>query len=183
MPLRIRQGARAIIIDPDHNLLLAHFDFVDVELPTGLWACPGGGIDPGESVRDGLIRELVEETGLLIDDPGEPVWLKEHHRPMSRWDGQYDTFFLLEVEHFEPRPSIGFEQLRAEHVDAIEWWSYDALQKAQAAYDAGDRDDPAFATFAPRQLGHHVATLLDNGRPAQPIEVSGAGDAGDSSPS
>ena len=69
-PLRIRQGARAVILDRDHNILLAHFDFVDEEKPTGLWACPGGGIDPGESLGEGLIRELAEETGLVITDPG-----------------------------------------------------------------------------------------------------------------
>jgi len=169
---RIRQGARAVILDRDHNVLLAHFDFVDEAKPTGLWACPGGGIDPGESIREGLVRELAEETGLVISEPGEPVWWQQHVFPMTNWDGQHDTFFMIEVDGFEPRPVLGFERLKAEHVDGIEWWSFEAVQKAQAAYDAGDHDDPAFATFSPRQFGHHLAALLKEGRPGLPVDVT-----------
>lgn len=28
------------------------------------WCTPGGGLDPGESLYDGLVREMVEETGI-----------------------------------------------------------------------------------------------------------------------
>jgi 8-oxo-dGTP diphosphatase len=30
----------------------------------GLWAVPGGRLEPGESVEEGVLRELAEETGL-----------------------------------------------------------------------------------------------------------------------
>ena len=32
------------------------------------WTPPGGVIDPGESVREGLAREVREETGLVVQD-------------------------------------------------------------------------------------------------------------------
>ena len=32
----------------------------------GLWGLPGGRIDPGESVRETVIREVQEETGLTV---------------------------------------------------------------------------------------------------------------------
>ena len=45
-------------MDRDWRVLLVHFAFEDPGLPTGLWACPGGGVDPGETYADALRREL-----------------------------------------------------------------------------------------------------------------------------
>ena len=51
----------------------------------GLWTLPGGGLDFGEDPRDGVIREVAEETGLdavpgdllgvrsAVLDPGETI--------------------------------------------------------------------------------------------------------------
>jgi 8-oxo-dGTP pyrophosphatase MutT (NUDIX family) len=169
---RIRPAVRAVVTDPEHRVLLVHFDFPwDATLPMGLWACPGGGIDPGESAAGGLRRELLEELGLEIDDPGTAVWHREQLFPMARWDGQHDTFYWLEVDAFEPRPHLSAEQLRDEHVDAIRWWTYAEVRAAQRAYDAHDTDDPAYAVLSPRDLGHRLSELFTNGRPAPPIEL------------
>lgn len=168
-------------MDPDRRVLLVHFDFLTAELPTGLWACPGGGIDAAESPAQGLIRELQEELGLTIDDPGAPVWEKEHIFPMTRWDGQHDMFFLVEVDAFEPKPQLTDAELRAEHVDTMRWWPYDdvqtaqrwydEVQTAQRWYDEGRRTIPAYVTFSPRRLGHLLNDLLANGRPPQPLQL------------
>src|SRR5581483_5771356 len=98
---RIRPAARAVVTDPARRILLVHFNFSHADdLPKGLWACPGGGIDPGETMTQALVRELQEELGLTLVDPGRAVWWKEHTFPMERWDGQRDTYFWIEVEPF-----------------------------------------------------------------------------------
>jgi hypothetical protein len=91
---------------------------------------------------------------------------------MTRWDGQHDTYFLVEVpDAFDPHPAFSEAELRREHVDGMLWWDYGDLMRAQRAYDAGDVDDPHFTVFSPRRLGHHVTDLLERGRPASPLVV------------
>lgn len=171
---RIRSAARAIVMDRDKRILLVHFAGGDEPgLANGWWACPGGGIDPGETVTQGLIRELDEELGLRIDDPGSAVWRKQHLFPMTHWDGQQDTYFLIEVEVFEPRPRYSPDELRAEGLDDLRWWTHDELIDAQATYDAGDPTAEGYAVFSPHRLADLLANLLESGRPTEPILLEG----------
>jgi 8-oxo-dGTP diphosphatase len=174
-PPRIRPAARAVVMDRERRVLLVHFEFQTDHLPTGLWACPGGGLDPGESLSDGLVRELHEELGLDVSDVGSPIWLKEQIFPMTRWDGQHDTFYFVEVDHFEPQPHFSAEELLAENLAGMRWWDYDELIASQAAYDSaarsGDLRRPGLVVFSPRRLGHLVSDLVEHGRPPRPITV------------
>ena len=56
--------SRAIIREDDRILTLQRSQS-DTRNP-GLWEFPGGKIDEGENVIDGLTREVYEETGLTI---------------------------------------------------------------------------------------------------------------------
>lgn len=55
---------RAIITDNDRILLLQRAR--DDSYNAGLWEFPGGKIDADEEPEDGLIREVFEETGLIV---------------------------------------------------------------------------------------------------------------------
>jgi len=169
---RLRPAVRAVLTDPDRRVLLVHFTIPsDRSLPGGFWACPGGGINKGESLAAALVRELREEVGLEIGDPGAAIWRKEHVFAMQRWDGQHDTYFWIEVAPFEPQPHLSAQELLAENVDSMRWWTCDELLAAQRAYDEGDLGDPGYAVLSPRRLGHLVGDLLTGGRPAQPREL------------
>jgi len=163
---------RAVVTDAAQRILLVHFAFPwETSLPAGLWACPGGGIDPGESVTDALVRELREELGLDIVEPGQPIWRKEHVFAMERWDGQHDTYYWLQVEPFAPRPALTQDELRAENVVGMGWWSYDDLLTAQRAFDEDRQDDSSYTVFSPRRLGHLVRDLFDHGRPSSVVDL------------
>lgn len=66
----------AIVIDPADRVLLV-YDEID-----GCWMVPGGTVQPGESLREAVIREVHEETGVEID-PIRPEFVRDlefHHR-------------------------------------------------------------------------------------------------------
>lgn len=65
--------------------------------PADFWAIPGGGLDPGEPLVDGLYREMIEETGI---EPkiGRLLFVQqftfEHHSDGMREELEF--FFQLE---------------------------------------------------------------------------------------
>jgi ADP-ribose pyrophosphatase YjhB (NUDIX family) len=80
--MQIRPGVAAVIFEDGRVLLQRRDD-------TGRWGLPGGGVEPGESVRQAVIREVREETGLLV----EPIRLigvysdPVHHQVVTYPDG------------------------------------------------------------------------------------------------
>ena len=58
--MTIRPGVGAVIFDGARVLLQRRDD-------NGRWGLPGGAVEPGESVREALVREVREETGLEVE--------------------------------------------------------------------------------------------------------------------
>lgn len=57
-----RINTRAIIWNEGKLLAVKHKSKTGEESP--YWALPGGGLDPLESLTDGITREIMEETGI-----------------------------------------------------------------------------------------------------------------------
>ena len=64
---RVRLAAYALLVDEHDRVLLAWWNGEGHSDPE--WTLPGGGIDFDESIRDGLAREMFEETGYTVE-PG-----------------------------------------------------------------------------------------------------------------
>ena len=73
---KIRLGCSAVIFDEAYEKIL-----LTKRTDNGQWCLPSGGVEPGESVEETIIREVGEETGLtvrvlrLTDVYSDPDWL------------------------------------------------------------------------------------------------------------
>lgn len=61
------------------------------------WSPPGGVVDPGESVLEGLTREVTEETGLVVTGWLGPIYEIEAFAPDMGWHLRVEVHQALEV--------------------------------------------------------------------------------------
>jgi len=155
---RLRPAARGVVVDPDDRLLLVRFEFGDGPL----WATPGGGIEAGESVVNGLRRELREEIGLDCPDDPPHLWHQEvvAEGHATGYDGVVNDYFLIRADAFTPAGELTEAELRAENVHGHAWWTLAELQAFEGR-------------FAPRALPALVRKVLENGPPTTPTQLSG----------
>ncbi|MDO5647280.1 NUDIX domain-containing protein [Paracoccus sp. (in: a-proteobacteria)] len=74
--MTVRLAVRAAILHYDRLLMVNAYP----GQASDLWCLPGGGVEPGASLPDNLIREVSEETGLTID-VGAHILTNEFHDP------------------------------------------------------------------------------------------------------
>ena len=55
-------GVRCLILNEKQEVLLVNHAYVSG------WHLPGGGVDSGESASVAIVREVIEETGLILDE-------------------------------------------------------------------------------------------------------------------
>ncbi len=83
---KTREGSRAIIVN-DGQILLEH------ELQSGWWLIPGGGLEEDENPETCVIREVEEETGLIVRPLRQFLVMNEYYEEY-RYTGY---FFICEV--------------------------------------------------------------------------------------
>src|SRR6478672_3006536 len=72
----------AIVTNDVGELLLVH------KTDNNLWALPGGGMDPGESISQAAVRETKEETGMDIEVTGIVGLYTNPHHVIAYDDGE-----------------------------------------------------------------------------------------------
>jgi|SRR5450755_2435592 8-oxo-dGTP diphosphatase len=103
-------GVGAIVFDRDRALLVRRGQ----EPMKGRWTLPGGVLELGESLAEGLTREVMEETGLLV----EPVELIELLDRVHR-DGDRVRYHYVIADYL--CRVVGGTLKAASDADAVRW--------------------------------------------------------------
>ncbi|NBU23697.1 MAG: NUDIX domain-containing protein [Actinobacteria bacterium] len=131
---RHRNTVRVLVRARTGRFLMFHSRFEpEVDLPPQ-WIFPGGGVEENEGLLEAAVRELLEETGLAIDQADLVGPWAEHQ---FEFDSKlsFDTgtawFFTLEIdEEFEPSSELWTDE---EHRDTVthSWLTIDDVVAKQ----------------------------------------------------
>lgn len=107
-------GVKAFIVNDKHEILLVEHTYMHG------WHLPGGGVSPNETPLEAVIREVREETGIIITSPPElfAIYTNEIY-------GASDYPILYIVKDFEELP----HPAPCSEIRAKGWFPPDALPK------------------------------------------------------
>jgi len=103
-------GVGAVVVKEGRVLLIRRGN----EPMKGRWSLPGGMLELGESLTDGVVREVREETGLIV----EPVELIELFDRIYREDERVRYHYV--IADYLCR-EVGGALLAASDADAARW--------------------------------------------------------------
>jgi len=129
-------GVFGLLETTDGVLLVANRRMID-RAPAVVWDLPGGGVEPRETLREALVREMREETGLgvavkemlfvaegerLRDGQRTGVWRSFFFR-IGRESGAIDTSGDPEIvgHRFEPRTGLAALLTAPYHRGFVAW--------------------------------------------------------------
>jgi 8-oxo-dGTP pyrophosphatase MutT (NUDIX family) len=125
----LRLGARVLLLDPHDRVLLIHAR--DPDDPTHhWWELPGGGIGADEPAPEAARRELAEETGIILDQLGPCLWVREtrfryRQRDHHRREAAYLGYTHLTDPRLRPRHTANEKQ----GMLGYHWWTQPSLAR------------------------------------------------------
>jgi 8-oxo-dGTP pyrophosphatase MutT (NUDIX family) len=125
-----------LLLDEVNRVLLFRFVFGQGALAgEDFWATPGGALEEGETFPQAARRELLEETGLAVEVPDEPVAKREFFLLLTTGEEVLakEEFFLLHVAR-QAISSERWTELEKEVMVEHRWWSMEELGTTTDTY-------------------------------------------------
>jgi ADP-ribose pyrophosphatase YjhB (NUDIX family) len=121
--LRERLTARVLLLDPAGRILLMKGRLPGDPDARGGWFTVGGGVEPGESLRQAAAREVVEETGFAGVEIGQVLWRGDQvlHDREGRPVLFKETYFAARCAGGEPSRA-GWRAVEHQFIDDMRWW-------------------------------------------------------------
>ena len=127
-----RYAARVLLMDSGGRALLVRGHDSD-DPSRSWWFTVGGGIEPGETTRDAAVREVLEETGIVLspDALEGPVLTRSAIFDFAREHClQHEEFFLARVAADGELTRAGWTELEVNVIDEMAWLTPDELRSA-----------------------------------------------------
>ena len=118
-----RVAARVLVVDEHDRVLLFRGSDPTVPDSPHWWFTAGGGVDPGEDPATAARREVLEETGIVVDELVGPLWTR--HEEFDFLGKRY----IQDEEYFVARVSgatvdeTGLHSYELEFMHGHHWWS------------------------------------------------------------
>lgn len=117
----ISVGVGAVVLDDDGQILLVKHVPKRDDFWGGQWIVPGGGLELGETLEEGVVREVDEETNLKVE-------VVKHVSTLDRIvrEGDEVKIHVVYVD-FLVRP-VGGKLRPSSDVGAARWFSRDEIE-------------------------------------------------------
>lgn len=100
-------GVRAVVVDDKNRVLLVRHTY------SPGWYLPGGGVKKAETTQAAIIRELQEETGIVVRV--EPELLGVYYHKLMNVD-DYPVLYVVRSYDFSP--------VKCSEIAEIGWFNY-----------------------------------------------------------
>ena len=127
LPRWTRVAAYALATDDDARVLLVR---IAPGYPaSGVWTLPGGGLDFGEDPRDGVLRELSEETGLAGEIDSLAFVDSITAGPITERGRRYGPYHSVRIVYGVRTTGGSLRDEVDESTDAAAWLTRDEIDK------------------------------------------------------
>lgn len=151
--MRIRKSARILLINQNLEVLLFKFSHrVGALAGQSHWATIGGGVEARETFQQAACRELLEETGLIINNVGPCISTRsfEMRLPSSETviaDEQFFVVFIKDHQIKEEHRTVQEKQV----IKQQRWWCLSQLKNTQ---------ETVFPNNIPQILSRHFPNIF-----------------------
>jgi 8-oxo-dGTP diphosphatase len=153
-----RRTSRILLLNARDEVLLFEYEDDSTDIKR-FWVTPGGGVEPGESFTQAAIRELFEETGLEVEDVGDPIWFRRKLVQCRDQIEDVEEFhFLVRVETWQVT-GTNPDELERQNERGYQWWNLEALRASHE-------------TIFPESLTQHLEPILRGKIPPEPLDIS-----------
>jgi 8-oxo-dGTP diphosphatase len=121
-------GVGAVIVEAGRVLLIRR----GTAPLLGEWSLPGGVVECGEALREAVVREASEETGLMVN-PGEMLGVYERVIRDEKGKVRYHFVLIDFLCH-----SGGGDLKAGSDAADVRWFTRDELPALNLAFDAND---------------------------------------------